>query len=144
VKGNRTPLLPEAARWWRTIWRSRPAAAWDREADLGTLTRYILMFDSWLRLDGLYAAAPIVKGSKGGLVENPAGVAARRLDAALKAFEDRYGLQPRARIALGLAMSEGLATLEDLMGAPGEQDYDEFALPDGLEDMVIEGEAVER
>jgi phage terminase small subunit len=114
------------------------AAGWDRESDLVVLTRYILMFDVWLRMDALFARSPLVRGPSGGLKTNPAAAEARALHAALLQVEDRLGLQPRSRIAMGLAMSEGLATLEDLLGE--EPDMGEFELPEGFE--IVDGEVL--
>lgn len=134
--GVMEPLSAGARARWREIWRSRPAAAWDRQADLPALTRYILMYDGWLRMEAQAVRSPLVRGSQGQARANPLGAEVRKAHAALLAVEDRFGLQPRGRIALGLALSEGLATIEDLLGPI--EDMDEFALPDDAD--LIEGE----
>ena len=59
-----TGLLPETRKYWRALWGSRVACAWDRASDLPAVTRYIRLLDRWLRYDALVAQTPLVRGSK--------------------------------------------------------------------------------
>lgn len=61
-----------------------------------------------------YRKRPFVDGSMGQPVTNPAFADAMKLEAAIVALEDRFGLTPKARANLGVAIDLAALTAADL------------------------------
>jgi len=56
----------------------------------------------------------LVVGSQGQVVLNPLYKALLSIDAEIRQLEDRIGLNPKARVALGLSIGQAKKTLADL------------------------------
>lgn len=92
---------------WELFWRSSVASQVDREADLPVLRRLFVMRDELDRSERAYRRNPLIEGSMGQMVLNPAGKKVDTLRGQLTALEDRFGLTPLARARLGWTLAEG-------------------------------------
>jgi hypothetical protein len=75
---------------------------------------------AWAR----YAKAPYVDGSQGQPVANPAFDEAMKLERAIVALEDRYGVSLKAFANLGVAVGQANLTAEELNGMAEERGAD--------------------
>lgn len=128
-----TDWHPLACARWREMWGSDVAASWERQADGGRLTRYILGFDRWLKLNELMVGREVVKGSRGQVRANPLFGVLASLEYDLKATEEKFGLTPMDRMRLGIEIGGAAAGLRDAAEIMAEQTMspDEWAAPDG-------------
>lgn len=106
---------------WREFWSS-PMANYVKDTDRPALRRLFVLRDELVRaqreeakLRRLAMKEPIVEGSMGQKVANPlfraadsAAAVALALEPRIVALEDRFGLSPRARLAVGVAEQTGL------------------------------------
>jgi len=99
-----TGLLPETRKYWRELWGSRVATAWDRASDLPAVTRYIRLLDRWLRYDALVAQTPLVRGSKDQVRPNPLAPRMDAIEGQVRALEEQLGLTPASRLRLGISL----------------------------------------
>lgn len=120
-------LLPETKRYWRMLWQSRVASAWDRESDLVAVTRYIKLLDRWLRFDALVTQAPLVRGSKDQLRANPLSLRMDAIEGQVRGLEEQLGLTPAARLRLGISLVEA-QTVVDRYLADSEEREDPRAM----------------
>ena len=112
--GNETPvpkpptgLLVSSERRWAAFWRSGVAEVIDPAADLPRLERWIKDSDEFTRVSrDVDRIGRMVLGSMGQPVLNPLYVLLRDLDERLRRAETEFGMTPKARLALGLALSE--------------------------------------
>lgn len=140
---DRVPDVPEAPpgllaatrKAWDEFWSSEVAAAVDASSDMGAVRRLFSLVDERERAIRAYRRARLVAGSKGQPVLSPMFGAIRVLDVAILALEDRFGLTPRARAALGISIGQAKLTLDQLNASAIEAAVSD--LPDPrLEEVV--------
>jgi len=128
-------LLSATRQAWEGFWVSEVAAAVDASSDLPAVLRLFTLLDERERALRVYRRARIVSGSQGQPVLNPMFKALATFDAELRQLEDRFGLTPRGRAALGLTIGQARLTLDELNRTAIEAATSE--LPDPrLEDVV--------
>lgn len=133
-------VWPEGKSWhgqaivrWREMWASEVAQIWDKAGDMGRLVRYIVNFDSWLKLSEALAGREVVKGSRGQIRANPLFNVRTGIELELKAAEEKLGLTPVDRMRLGIDIggaAAGLDTAARLLADQG-MPADSFEVPDG-------------
>jgi P27 family predicted phage terminase small subunit len=118
-------LLVSTQSLWTSFFSSALARAIEPESDLPAITRYFSLLDERERLYRAFKRKRIVKGSQGQPMLNPAGRALHGFDAELRQLEDRLGLTPRARLQLGIQLTEAARSLAELNQALDEDEDDE-------------------
>jgi hypothetical protein len=98
-------LVPAVAGPWVDLWAS-PIASTIAPTDLPALERLFALRDEQARCRDLARADPLVFGAQGQVVANPAAKQALALEPAIAALEDRFALNPKARLALGIRMGQ--------------------------------------
>lgn len=106
-------LSPTLVDEWYAFWDTDVAQA-VRESDLPALRRLWSIKDLERRLHASGAKQPIVVGSQGQPVANPALKQADALRSEIRQLEDRFGLNPSARARLGLDTTRLQASLDDM------------------------------
>lgn len=94
-------------------------------ADLPALQRLFSLYDEHDRAWRGYRRQRLVEGSQGQPVASPLFGVAMKLDAEIRALEDRFGCSPAARLRLGIHFGQAARTLEDLardLEGPSELD----------------------
>lgn len=119
-----TGLLKATREQWRKYWESPVAEAVDRSSDMPAVERLFQLCDERLRAYRGYRKERLVEGSQGQPVLNPLASVIQKCDQEIRALEDRLGLNPKARLQLGITMTEAKRTLED-MNRDLEPDWDE-------------------
>jgi hypothetical protein len=114
---------------WVAFFRSERAAAVDA-VTLPPLRRLFEMRDLERRAWARYVKAPYVDGSQGQPVANPAFDEAMKLERAIVALEDRYGVSLKALANLGVAVGQAKLTVEEL-NRMAEERAVELAADDG-------------
>ena len=99
---------------WETFWRSDLARLVQTETDLVALERLFRLRDEERRAVREARKARLVPGSMGQLTLNPLLKYAESLQKEIRALEDRFGMTPKARMALGIAFGEAARSLSDL------------------------------
>ena len=128
-------LLAATRQAWEGFWGSEVAAAVDASSDMPAIVRLFTLLDERERALRIYRRARLVSGSQGQPVLSPAFKAIAVLDSEIRQLEDRFGLTPRARAALGLTIGQARITLDQLNVAAIESATSE--LPDPrLEDVI--------
>ena len=96
---------PHGRRAWRVLYRAL------MEADMltaGDMIGFEVMCSAYeqvrLANEALSEHGPLIEGTRGTFVRNPAGIQLRESSALLIKMLDRYGLSPRAAEALGLGV----------------------------------------
>jgi len=105
--------LPEIVTAWDAFWASDVAGAVD-DASMPAIRRLFDLRSRQAAAFSLYDAEPYVVGSTGQPRINPAFDAAMKLETAITALEDRYGLTSKAKVNLGLAFGQAQLTAADL------------------------------
>ena len=118
-------LLPATEAAWRDYWASPLAQLVTAGTDLMSLRRLFRFYDEHERGMIAYRRKRQVKGSTGQTRLNPALRAIPSED--ILALEDRYGLNPRARLTLGIILGDAARSLADLNL---ELDLEEDDIPD--------------
>ena len=108
-----TGLLAASATDWARLWAS-PVAATFVESDVPALARLFQLRDERARAFRAAGRARLVAGSKGQPRLSPLLGYIAQLDAEIRALEDRFGLTPRARMALGISLGEAHRSLAEL------------------------------
>lgn len=90
---------------WVEFWSS-PVAAMVRPSDMSALRRWAFLLDEHQRALRAYRSQRLTTGSKGQMRRNPAFDVAQSLAAELRQLEDKLGMNPLARMRLGLALVE--------------------------------------
>jgi P27 family predicted phage terminase small subunit len=109
----RCDWLPQSREAWRELWSAPVAAALARQ-HLPALYRLFEFRDLQARARRMAQKAPIVDGSRGQPVANPATGVAASLEMAIVALEDRIGLTPKAEARLGIALGRQQLTAADV------------------------------
>ena len=96
---------PHARRAWRVLYRALMEADMLSAGDMFGLEVLCSAYEQ-VRLsnEALAEHGPLIEGTRGTLVRNPAGIQLRESSALLIKMLDRYGLSPRAAEALGLGV----------------------------------------
>lgn len=107
-------LLPETREIWESFFRSPLAGAVD-ETHLPALERLFSLIDERERAyRAIQATERIVTGSTGQPVLNPLYKLIQSFDVEIRNLEDRFGLNPKAGLSLGVQLGEAKKTLDDL------------------------------
>lgn len=109
-------LLAGSAAAWRALWGS-PVAATYSESDVPALARLFELRDERTRAWRVAKRERLVAGSRGQVRANPLYILIAGFDAEIRALEDRFGLTPRGRLALGIALGEAHRSLGELNAA---------------------------
>lgn len=100
--------------WWNNFWESDLATAIDIKSDLPVLERLASLMDERERIFKQAKKDRLVVGSQGQVVLNPLYSALLKIDAEIRNLEDRIGLNPKARVSLGISIGQAKKTLADL------------------------------
>ena len=94
---------PHGRRAWRTLYRALMEAEMLTAGDMFGLEVLCSSYEQ-VRLsnEALAEHGPLIEGTRGTLVRNPAGIQLRESSALFIKMIDRFGLSPRAAEALGL------------------------------------------
>lgn len=107
-------LLVVTVKAWDAFWNSELAQLVDPVDACTALPRLFRMYDQRERFERLTLATPMVEGSQGQPVVNPAAGQVASLDVRILALEDRFGITPMARLKLGITFGAATRSLEDL------------------------------
>jgi P27 family predicted phage terminase small subunit len=99
--------------YWETYWDDRVAQV-HTPVDKVILVRWITELDRYFKLLAVADQQPIVTGSQGQPVENPAYGTAHRSLAAVQYCEKQLGIGPLHRSALGIAVIAEKRSLDEL------------------------------
>lgn len=99
---------------WGEFWGS-PLAGQVEASDYGALRRLFWLYDEIERLIGaLGRSGRVVAGSQGQPRANPLYKQVSEFQAECRQLEDRFGLSPKARLALGITYAEAALSLDAL------------------------------
>jgi len=129
VPGPPRSLLAVTRKSWEAFWTSEVAAAVDASSDMPAIVRLFTLLDERERALRIYRRARLVSGSQGQPVLSPAFKAIAVLDSEIRQLEDRFGLTPRARAALGISIGQARLTLDELNRVAVEAVSEETADP---------------
>ncbi len=107
-------LAPELVAEWSAYFDSSLAQATFAPTDLPALRRLWRTKQEVLTLQAHIEQEPFVRGSRGQPVPHPAIRVRNTLLAVILQLEDRFGLNPRSRMSLGLDFGRPERTLDDL------------------------------
>ena len=100
--------------WWEEFWTSDLSSAIDIKSDLPVIQRLASLMDERERIFKQAKKDRLVVGSQGQVVLNPLYNALLKIDAEIRNLEDRIGLNPKARVSLGIQIGQAKKTLSDL------------------------------
>jgi P27 family predicted phage terminase small subunit len=107
----------EASAAWDAIWRS-PLRAVIAHTDLPALERWAWWYDQWLRASSFIERhGPVTRGKRGDEVMNTRVRYLRACEDALGKLEEAFGMNPLARMRLGISAVEGRSAVERLKAA---------------------------
>jgi P27 family predicted phage terminase small subunit len=106
-------LLAATVEAWSVFWGS-DLASLVKPADLPPLTRLFRMYDLRERMERALLTEPFVTGSTGQIVAHPAAKEVASLDGRIEKLEARFGITPKGRMDLGVAMGAAARSLEEL------------------------------
>ena len=109
-----TGLDKPTREFWDSFWRSDLAKATHAETDLPAFRRLVTVYTEIARLTRSTRKSPFIEGSRSQVVTNPMWRVRLGLMAEARLLEDRFGLNPKARLNLGLQLGQVRRTLEDL------------------------------
>lgn len=126
VEVRDTPPAPEGLddatlAWWRDVWASPVARAWDAVKDGQAIARLARLYVEERELQTLAAGSPVVRGSTGSPVVHPALRAVKTTRRLILDLESACGLSPRAGLSLGLQMGAARRNLTDLSREASER-----------------------
>lgn len=112
------PLAPAhlSDRWkaaWLTFWKS-PFAQLAQAAQTPAIERLFGLYDERERMDGYLRENPMSIGSQGQQILNPMYRARTAVDSEIRQLEDRFGLNPKGGLQLGIVYGEAARSLEEL------------------------------
>jgi P27 family predicted phage terminase small subunit len=112
------PALPDSAsatvqQVWRDLWASDLAGAF-KPTDVPTLKRWAWWFDQWLRVSGEIEADPLLTQARGVWSLNPKVRYLKQCESSLRELEKAFGLDPLARLRLGITLADGQAKAQAL------------------------------
>ena len=100
--------------WWEDFWNSDLASAVDTKSDQSAVYRLATLIDERERVYKQAKKERLVVGSQGQVVLNPLYSAMLKLDAEIRQLEDRIGMNPNARVSLGISIGQAKKSLSDL------------------------------
>ena len=100
--------------WWEDFWNSALASAVDTKSDQSAVYRLATLIDERERVYKQAKKERLVVGSQGQVVLNPLYSAMLKLDAEIRQLEDRIGMNPKARVSLGISIGQAKKSLSDL------------------------------
>ena len=100
--------------WWEDFWNSDLATAIDHKSDQSAVYRLATLIDERERVYKQAKKERLVVGSQGQVVLNPLYSAMLKLDAEIRQLEDRIGMNPKARVSLGISIGQAKKSLSDL------------------------------
>ena len=100
--------------WWEAFWTSDLASAIDEKSDQSIIYRLATLMDERERIYKQAKKDRLVVGSQGQVVINPLYSAMLKLDAEIRQLEDRIGMNPKARVSLGISIGQAKKSLADL------------------------------
>ncbi len=102
-----------ARRAWFAYFKSDVSAAFDEDADLHLLRRWVTYLDEWYRVSAVLRKEDrIVTGSQGQPVLNSLITYLEKLEKSIGRAEKELGLTPLSRAHLGLTAAEGTLTVQ--------------------------------
>ena len=110
----REEWLPETIESWDRFSRSQMASVLDLGADGMALYRLFDLYDEGRRIRQVTWAEPLVEGSRGQPMLHPLLRRLSGIESQMLALEDRFGMNPKARLALGIAVNAPEWSLEAL------------------------------
>lgn len=116
-----TGLLKSSRKLWESYWGS-PVASAALQVDLAGLERWIVAVDEWTRATKSLRKQRLVDGSMKQPRMNPLAAYAAEREKAILAYEERYGLNPQARLKLGIAAGQARMTAAQLNATLDEHD----------------------
>lgn len=117
-------LLKDIGEKWAAFWQSDLAQLVEPATDMMALSRLFTLYDDRERAYRSVKKQPFVEGSKGQPVANPMASRTESLDKEIRMLEDRFGLTPKARLALGIAFGQVTKSLDDLNSSLSEDEDD--------------------
>ena len=111
LKGRYLKITKE---WWEDFWNSDLASAVDTKSDQSAVYRLATLIDERERVYKQAKKDRLVVGSQGQVVLNPLYSAMLKLDAEIRQLEDRIGMNPKARVSLGISIGQAKKSLSDL------------------------------
>ena len=106
--------LKKTKDWWNSFWTSDLSSAIDIKSDLPVIQRLASLMDERERIFKQAKKDRLVVGSQGQVVLNPLYNALLKIDAEIRNLEDRIGLNPKARVSLGIQIGQAKKSLADL------------------------------
>lgn len=108
-------LLPATVEDWERFWASDVALVLEADSDMPGVRRLFQLYDDHERARRAYVDRPFIEGSQGQPVLNPMERVRESLATEIRLMEDRLGMNPKARLQLGIQMTEARKSLNDLM-----------------------------
>lgn len=128
-----TLVIPDPPSTWLAVTRDAWAAMWtaewfagsfDMATGLPALVRLFDLRDTRERYAREARKQPLVTGSTGQPVLNPLGKAIPTLDTEIRQLEDRFGLNSKGRLGLGISTLDTAKRLADLTFVDDDEDAD--------------------
>lgn len=105
---------PEVVAQWDAFWSS-PLAAQVEMSDVPVLLRLFRMYDEIEAMhEAVEATGRVVEGSQGQPRPNPLFKQIAEFQSEARQLEDRFGLNPKARLSLGITFATAASSLDDL------------------------------
>lgn len=99
---------------WVEFWGS-PLAGQVEPSDVGALGRLFRLYDELDRMwEAIEETGRVVAGSQGQVRPNPLFKQVEAFQAEARQLEDRFGLSPKSRLALGISFAEASESLDRL------------------------------
>lgn len=118
-------LSKKLAHEWEEFWRSEYAFHLKWRRDGRSLTRLFELYDLHDRFLRATRKRPILAGSMGQPTLNPLTKQLGAVDAEIRQLEDRFGLSPRAAMALGIIFTDLHKNLDELNREANADDDDQ-------------------
>ena len=113
-----TGLAGDARKVWDAFW-SDPVSTVVRDAEVYLVRRWAANYARYLNLLAIADKDPIVTGSTGQQVVNPALTAAMRIEPGLRYDEMQIGFGPKNRVDLGISIIAGASSVENMNAGYG-------------------------
>lgn len=111
--GGGAKLLASTVEAWEAFWTDEVAGL-VKPADRPALARLFGMYDERERMARAFRKQRMTTGSTGQLVVNPAAREMAALDARIEKLEARFGITPKARLDLGMALGAAAKSLDEI------------------------------
>lgn len=112
-KAGGRKLLKCTTESWSAFWSSELASL-VTPADRPAIDRLWSMYDLRERMNRAAIQQPFAEGSTGQVVAHPAMKEMASLDGRIVALEDRFGITPKGRLALGITMGAAAKSLDEM------------------------------